>query len=521
MKWLSRLFGGKRAARRFRPRLELLESRDVPTVTYHGGFLLPNVEVQGLYVGSDWYYDPNTARFEGFLNYIVNSPYMDMLNNAGYGVGRGSASPGLIDPAYLPPGSTVFDSQLRYTLQAEIFNGALQQPDFDRLYVIFVQANVIVTNDISGGSSSRNEPNGFVGYHSSFVGSNAFGVPSNIRYAVVVTPGGQFNGLSSALPAFDQMTSVASHELAEAVTDPDPGSGWVDDFTGQEIGDVHANDDVYLNHYVVQIEADQNDGPLAPPTLTYQAAEFPGAGVWRFANGWQQLTPSNASTVDADANGDVVADFPGAGVWRFEDATGWVRLTPSDTTELAMSGAGIVAAEFPGAGVWRYEDQTGWRQLTPANATQVAVDLYGNVLGDFPGGLFRYDDFRGWVRLTSAQPATIAIGDNGVVAASFANGVFRYEDGVGWQHLTTVNASSIGVDAVGNVVGEFNGFGVYRYEDATGWQQLTATNATGLAAGAVSEVVATFPNSGLWLYDDVYGWRQLTPSGPSVFAIGA
>jgi hypothetical protein len=34
--------------------LEELEQRQVPTVTYHGGALLRNVEIQPVYLGSDW-----------------------------------------------------------------------------------------------------------------------------------------------------------------------------------------------------------------------------------------------------------------------------------------------------------------------------------------------------------------------------------------------------------------------------------------------------------------------------------
>jgi len=38
----------------FHPRLELLEDRLVPAVTYHGGALLANVGVEALYYGSAW-----------------------------------------------------------------------------------------------------------------------------------------------------------------------------------------------------------------------------------------------------------------------------------------------------------------------------------------------------------------------------------------------------------------------------------------------------------------------------------
>src|SRR5438132_700743 len=71
--------------------LEPLEERNVPAITYHGGALLPHVAVEADYVGNFW----STAAglqeasdLNNFLDYLVNSPYMDMLSE--YGVGRGS-----------------------------------------------------------------------------------------------------------------------------------------------------------------------------------------------------------------------------------------------------------------------------------------------------------------------------------------------------------------------------------------------------------------------------------------------
>src|SRR5262245_7296781 len=83
------------------PTLECLEGRLVPTVTYHGGAVMPHVEVQGMYLGSDWYnystYYNQTAQFENFNRFLPQSSYMDMLTQLGYGVGRGSTSTGTID----------------------------------------------------------------------------------------------------------------------------------------------------------------------------------------------------------------------------------------------------------------------------------------------------------------------------------------------------------------------------------------------------------------------------------------
>lgn len=72
------------------------------------------------------------------------------------------------------------------------------------------------------------------------------------------------NGTLPWLNAFDQMTAVASHELAEAVTDPNKGykaMGWNDDspLNGGEVGDIVANQIVYLNGNAVSRIADQND----------------------------------------------------------------------------------------------------------------------------------------------------------------------------------------------------------------------------------------------------------------------
>src|SRR5262245_61968218 len=88
----------KKKAPRVCLELEGLEERRVMSVTNHGGAVLPNVEVQALYYGSDWLtsaaYRTQTTAIDGFLNDVVHSPYMDLLTNAGYGVGRGSSDAG-------------------------------------------------------------------------------------------------------------------------------------------------------------------------------------------------------------------------------------------------------------------------------------------------------------------------------------------------------------------------------------------------------------------------------------------
>src|SRR5271166_2847348 len=90
---MARLFGvfqGKRHKSKNRSILsvrlavEQLEDRLTPALTNQGGPILPNVQVQAVYLGSDWVnnstLNAQTTQFDAFLQTTVNSSYMDMLN---------------------------------------------------------------------------------------------------------------------------------------------------------------------------------------------------------------------------------------------------------------------------------------------------------------------------------------------------------------------------------------------------------------------------------------------------------
>jgi hypothetical protein len=118
------------------------------------------------------------------------------------------------------------------------------------------------------------------------------------------------------------------------------------------------------------------------------AAAFAGYGVWRInvdvlghPGAWAQLTASEASTVDVNANGDVVAEFPGWGVWSFTDsaaalaagwADGWNHLTWADASLVGIDACGNAYGHFPAWGIW-YDQVAYWRFLTPGNASSLGV----------------------------------------------------------------------------------------------------------------------------------------------------
>jgi len=261
--------GGRTPQARKRPALQMesLEGREVLTVTYFGGNLLKNVEAQAVYLGSGWGSQTQTkATMESFLADVTNSTYMDAMTNAGYGVGRGSAAPGVVDNAALGKNLVLSDAWIQSRLQSDITAGLTQQPNANRLYIIYVQPNVAV--NLGAGQGVTNQ--GVLGYHGAFGGRDAAGRAATIRYAVIAYPGGTVGNSSMGVSATDQMTSVTSHELAEAVTDPDVNyarMGWYDPRLG-EIADMTENNpkaNVRLNGYLVQLVAGKNGQLLSLP----------------------------------------------------------------------------------------------------------------------------------------------------------------------------------------------------------------------------------------------------------------
>jgi len=282
MNWLMCWLGrrpraalGSRRPHSARPRVEGLEERQVPTVFNYGGNVLPHVEAQALYLGNEWSTVPaiaaQTTTVDAFLKDITGGAYMDALTSAGYGVGRGTASAGAVDKTAIAANSTITDASIQASIQADIKSGLLQAPDANRLYIVYVEPNVAVNLGFGQGTTQQ----GILGYHGAFAGPNG----ATIRYAVVAYPGGTVGNstLPQANTAFDQLTDVTSHELAEAVTDPDVNYaqlGWYDPRRG-EIGDITENNPnayVRLDGYLVQEVANQNDQllsiNLSPPAPT-------------------------------------------------------------------------------------------------------------------------------------------------------------------------------------------------------------------------------------------------------------
>ena len=139
------------------PRCEALEDRQVPTVSFFGGNVLPHVQAQALFLGHEFSSAPanaETATLNAFLKDITGGAYMQALSRAGFNVGPGSAVAGAVDNTSLAVGSTISDAFIRSRLQADFSSGLLQAPNANTLYVVYVQPDVAVNLGCGPGHDS-------------------------------------------------------------------------------------------------------------------------------------------------------------------------------------------------------------------------------------------------------------------------------------------------------------------------------------------------------------------------------
>jgi hypothetical protein len=244
-------------------------------LAYHGGPVLSHVGVEVVFYGQSWATDPalcnEQKQIDDYFRYLTGSSFMDLLAQYGtptQAIGRGRFVGSTVIPDALA--AKVDDSQIQQMLGGAVARGDVPAPDANRVTFVFVAPGVVVTAD---GEDSVFD---FFGYHSAFGPG-----PAQDYYAVLPYQAGP-NGHLPRLSEFQSLTDVCSHELAEAVTDPNARNGWYLDSIfggGPEIADLASRQPaVYLNGYAVtQLWSNQVDGVVAPAG----AAAAPTAGRQR------------------------------------------------------------------------------------------------------------------------------------------------------------------------------------------------------------------------------------------------
>jgi hypothetical protein len=191
-------------------------------ITLHGtpGTVISTASVTIAYWGSYWSGagTGERAQYDAAWSAVANDPsfyarlaeYSTSVQTIGAGSWAGS---NLADPA-LASGTTITEAQIQAELAAEIAAGAVPRNSDARIYVVLLPPGVTSTFD---------EDNDFAGHHTQFTAS---GSSLPVRYAVITYNSDE--GYNDP---------VISHEISEAITDPDLQTGWWDQ-DGEEISDI-------------------------------------------------------------------------------------------------------------------------------------------------------------------------------------------------------------------------------------------------------------------------------------------
>jgi hypothetical protein len=190
---------------------------DFGQLQYNGGHVMKSATI----VAITWNSDPSQASFDGFADAVGQTSYWTAASSE-YGIGPAACS--AADHVHMttmaPAQMSDADLQSLVTTNAGKTEG-WPAPTQDTIYAFFLPPGTSLQMQTgAGGSMGDACAAGIGGYHDEVV---AGATPTS--YAVVPScafPGGQ--------PANEQTTMSMSHELLEAVTDPDPrdaNPGWV------------------------------------------------------------------------------------------------------------------------------------------------------------------------------------------------------------------------------------------------------------------------------------------------------
>jgi len=264
----------------------------IANVTYHGGPLLQNVQIQSVFYGQAWSTNSSLQQqiqqTDTFLQYFVTSPYVDVLKQ--YNVSGGTFIGSDVVAQNPSGGQTIDDSQIQSILNSEITSGKVSAPNANSLYVFFVEPGVLVT------ANGQNSTTDFAGYHDVFTDKAG----AAVYYAVVPYPTG--NVVNVPLTVFQQETVVLSHEVSEAMTDPDTQTGWFDRRLG-EIADIAEGNVGVLGGYEVQYVWSQAAGQIVLPSAsTTTSSSVAVTGTEIQASAGEPFTSVVATITGADSS---------------------------------------------------------------------------------------------------------------------------------------------------------------------------------------------------------------------------
>jgi len=489
-----------------------------PLLTYGNGPLLTNVQVITIFWGAAWNQAPQNnllTQLNQFFDFILTSSLIDLLGEysvPGKTIGHGSRIATITDSGSEPGGGSghVSDVQLQQEILRLINNGSVPSANANTLYFVYLPPNVTLTGaaDAGGGTSCID----FCGYHWFITGTNP-----EIFYAAMPFP--NCNGCLGGLSQIQALTSVSSHELCEAITDPGYPSGWNNTSVG-EIGDICAWQTAVIGNFTIQKEWSNAQGICAIAPASTQPSGWSG---WDSLSGWIDML-----TVGRNLDGrlEVFARGGDGAVWHnwqtapnngwsgWDSLGGWIdMLTVAQNSDgrlelFARGGDGAVWHNWqttPNGGWSGWDSLGGWiDMLAVGRNLDGRLEIFarggdGAVWHNWQtapnSGWSGWDSLGGWIDI-------LAVGQNqdGRLEV-FARG----GDGAVWHNWQTApNSGWSGWDSLGGWIDRLS-----IAENADGRLEIFARGAD----AALWHNWQTAPNNGWSGWDSLGGWIDLLTVG--------
>jgi serine protease len=385
-------------------------------LTYYGGPVLQNPKpvqvswgagVQAALVSGlpGFYQTITSAGYMGWLSeYNTTSPAQSF--GAGSFVGSYQITPSITS-------TSITDAQIQSELTKQINSGVLPPPDANTIYMIDFPTGF----SISQGTSSSCVSGGFCAYHGTYSRNTTVGSGTYIFYGVHpdVYAGGCSSGCGTST-AFNNATSVHSHELVEAMTDAAVGVAtanaaplaWYDANNG-EIGDICNAIQGTFGGYTLQAEwSNAHASCYLPPTPTgndFSVAVSPSSGTVS-AGGTVAYTVTTAVVSgSAQATTLAVSGLPSGVTGAFSPASITGAGTATLTLTASSSAPSITGAAFTITGTATSGSHTASATVTVNGVAPPA----GVTNGGFESGL------SGWT--TVGTTSAVATSHSGTGAA--------------------------------------------------------------------------------------------------------
>src|SRR5579862_3656717 len=191
------------------------------TFTLNGGQVLSNVKVQLIFWGAHWQKSPDTSKIEKAARKILSAEYLAGLTQYGVDISGIALDKSVMEPTTPPK---LFDdpADVVALVTRLITDGTAAPPD-KTLYMVIMPPGIIAASTDLGGQQDDS------GRHDSFHYKN-----TEVHYGWVLSG----HPKEKTVP---RVTIALSEEVVEAITDPEPPTGWisqVEEGDWEELADV-------------------------------------------------------------------------------------------------------------------------------------------------------------------------------------------------------------------------------------------------------------------------------------------